>query len=165
MDTVQDHNVGEENRLLQRLPPDQYAALLPYLEPVELNNRQVLWQPDATICGGMAELRRIAAVAAARGIRVCPHSAGTPIALAANLHAVSGAATLGMLEYSGRIDRLVPAFRGGAAIGPDQVTGGALRPPAGPGIGVEPEPDIAERYPYVTPPPLTAMPALYQGSV
>ena len=49
MDTVQDHNVGEENRILQRLPPDQYAALLPYLEPVELNNRQVLWQPDATI--------------------------------------------------------------------------------------------------------------------
>ena len=30
---------------------------------------------------------------------------------------------------------------------------------------IEPEPDIAERYPYVTPPPLTAMPALYQGSV
>jgi len=124
-----------------------------------------IWQPDATICGGMAELRRIAAVAAARGIRVCPHSAGTPIALAANLHAVSGAATLGMLEYSGRIDRLVPAFRGGAQVGPDQVTGGALRPPAGPGIGVEPEPDIAERYPYTPPPPLAAMPALYQGSV
>jgi CRP-like cAMP-binding protein len=49
MTTVQDHDVGEENRLLQRLPPDQYAALLPYLEPVELNNRQVLWQSDATI--------------------------------------------------------------------------------------------------------------------
>jgi CRP-like cAMP-binding protein len=49
MDTVQDHDIDEENRLLQRLPPDQYAALLPYLEPVELNNRQVLWQPDTTI--------------------------------------------------------------------------------------------------------------------
>src|SRR5688500_9597162 len=49
MDTVHDHDVGEENRILQRLPPDQYAALLPYLEPVELNNRQVLWQPDTTI--------------------------------------------------------------------------------------------------------------------
>ena len=49
MDTVQDHDIDEENRLLRRLPPDQYAALLPYLEPVELNNRQVLWQPDTTI--------------------------------------------------------------------------------------------------------------------
>jgi L-alanine-DL-glutamate epimerase-like enolase superfamily enzyme len=134
---------------------------------LELHDDRVadIWQPDATICGGMAELRRIAAVAAARGIRVCPHSAGTPIALAANLHAASGAATLGMLEYSGRIDRLVPAFRGGAAIGPDRVVDGAIRPPAGPGIGIEPEPDIAERYPYVPPPALTAMPALYQGSV
>ena len=61
-----------------------------------------VWQPDASICGGILELRQIAAVAAARGIRLNPHSAGTPIALAANLHAASGAATLGMLEYSGR---------------------------------------------------------------
>ena len=39
----------EENRLLRSLPADQYAEILPYLEPVELNSRQVLWQPDTTI--------------------------------------------------------------------------------------------------------------------
>jgi CRP-like cAMP-binding protein len=39
----------EENRLLQSLPADQYTEILPYLEPVELSSRQVLWQPDTTI--------------------------------------------------------------------------------------------------------------------
>jgi CRP-like cAMP-binding protein len=39
----------EENLLLRALPADQYAQLLPHLEPVELGARQVLWQADATI--------------------------------------------------------------------------------------------------------------------
>lgn len=124
-----------------------------------------VWQPDAAICGGMSELRRIAALAAARGIRVSPHSAGTPIALAANLHAASGAPALGMVEYSGRMDLLCPAFIGGAAVGLAAIVDGALRPPDGPGIGVEPERDLAERYPYRTPPAVTTDPALYQGAV
>jgi D-galactarolactone cycloisomerase len=124
-----------------------------------------VWQPDASICGGILELRQIAAVAGARGIRLNPHSAGTPIALAANLHAASGAATLGMLEYSGRIGDICSAFAGGAKVAPDAVKDGALRPPDGPGIGIEPLPDLAERFPYRAPPPLTAGPALYQGSV
>jgi L-alanine-DL-glutamate epimerase-like enolase superfamily enzyme len=124
-----------------------------------------VWQPDAAICGGMAELRRIAAIAGARGIRVCPHSAGTPIALAANLHAASGAPTLFMLEYSGRMDGLAGSFIGGEKVAPDRIAEGNLPPPAGPGIGIEPAPDLAERFPYRAPPPLTAAPALYNGSL
>jgi D-galactarolactone cycloisomerase len=134
---------------------------------LELHEQRLadVWQPDATICGGIAELRRIAAVGAARGIRICPHSAGTPIALAANLHAASGASTLGMLEYSGRTDELCAAFRGGSSVASSNVVDGAIRPPSGPGIGIEPEPDLSERYPYRTPPPISSRPALYQGSV
>jgi L-alanine-DL-glutamate epimerase-like enolase superfamily enzyme len=134
---------------------------------LELHEQRLadVWQPDATICGGIAELRRIAAVGAARGIRICPHSAGTPIALAANLHAASGASTLGMLEYSGRTDELCAAFRGGSSVASANVIDGALRPPTGPGIGIEPEPDLSERYPYRPPPPISSRPALYQGSV
>ncbi len=124
-----------------------------------------VWQPDAAICGGMSELRRIAAVAGARGIRVCPHSAGTPIALAANLHAASGAPTLGVLEYSGRMDQLCASFVGGEQVAPDRIEHGALRPPEGPGIGIEPAPELAERFPFRTPPPVTTDPALYQGSI
>lgn len=125
-----------------------------------------VWQPDATVCGGMSELRRIAALAAAWGIRLSPHSATTPIGLAANLHAASGAPTLTMLEYSGRsMDQLRDAFVGGVKVGSEMIVDGALRPPDGPGIGVEPAPDLAERYPYRVPPPLAGEPALYQGAI
>jgi L-alanine-DL-glutamate epimerase-like enolase superfamily enzyme len=70
-----------------------------------------------------------------------------------------------MLEYSGRTNDLFAAFRGAKAVSTDAVTDGALRPPGAPGIGIEPEPDITERYPYREPPPITSRPSLYQGSV
>ena len=124
-----------------------------------------IWQPDAAICGGMSELRRIAALAAARGFRLSPHSAATPIGLAANLHAASGAPALAWLEMSARIDEFAPAFIGGANVSTEMIVDGRLRPPAGPGIGIEPGPDLAERYPYRVPPPVRNAPALYQGSI
>jgi L-alanine-DL-glutamate epimerase-like enolase superfamily enzyme len=124
-----------------------------------------VWQPDAAVCGGMSELRRIAALAAERGVRLSPHTAASPIALAANLHAASGAPALTTLEYSGRLDTLCDAFVGGEKVATGAVSGGALRPPDGPGIGIEPRPDIAERYPYRVPPPITTDPALYQGDI
>ncbi|HZP96431.1 MAG TPA: mandelate racemase/muconate lactonizing enzyme family protein [Candidatus Limnocylindria bacterium] len=124
-----------------------------------------VWQPDAAVCGGMSELRRIAALAAARNVRLSPHSAGTPIGLAANLHAATGAPTLTWLEMSARMDDLVGAFVGGDSVSTKMIVDGTLRPPEAPGIGVEPAPDLAERYPYQPPPPLGNAPALYQGSV
>jgi D-galactarolactone cycloisomerase len=124
-----------------------------------------VWQPDAAVCGGMSELRRIAALAGVRGAALSPHSAATPIGLAANLHAATGAPTLTWLEMSARIDDLVPAFVGGDTVGTGMIKDGTLRPPSGPGIGVEPRPDIAERFPYRVPPPLPNAPALYQGSI
>jgi D-galactarolactone cycloisomerase len=124
-----------------------------------------VWQPDAAVCGGMSEVRRITALAAARGIPVSPHSAATPIGLAANLHAATGAPTLTWLEMSARIDDLVSAFVGGDNVATAMIADGMLRPPTGPGIGVEPAPDVAERYPYRAPPPIATAPALYQGSI
>jgi D-galactarolactone cycloisomerase len=124
-----------------------------------------IWQPDAAVCGGMSELRAIAAMAASRGIPVSPHTAASPIGLAANLHAVSGAPTLTFLEYSGRLDPLCAAFGGADSIATAAVIDGGLRPPRGPGLGVEPLADLADRYPYRVPPPITADPTLYQGAV
>jgi L-alanine-DL-glutamate epimerase-like enolase superfamily enzyme len=124
-----------------------------------------VWQPDAAVCGGIAELRKIAAAAAERNVPLSPHSAGTPIGLAANLHAATGAPTLTWLEMSARIDDLVPGFTGGEAVSTRSIKNGTLVPPNAPGIGVEPAPDLAERYPYRVPPPLLSAPALYQGSV
>ncbi|MBM4420675.1 MAG: mandelate racemase/muconate lactonizing enzyme family protein [Chloroflexi bacterium] len=124
-----------------------------------------IWQPDALVCGGLSPMRRIVALAAARNIRVAPHSAGTPLGLAANIHGICGAPTLMRLEYSGGNEELTRAFPGSAAIGRDAVRNGAVMPPAGPGLGVEPAPDVAERFPYQTPPPVTQDATLYMGRV
>jgi CRP-like cAMP-binding protein len=39
----------EQNALLRALPADEYARLLPHLEPVELGHAQVLWRAEAPI--------------------------------------------------------------------------------------------------------------------
>jgi CRP-like cAMP-binding protein len=39
----------EENRLLRALPVEQYEEIVRHLEPIELSNWQVLWQPNAII--------------------------------------------------------------------------------------------------------------------
>ena len=43
-------------------------------------------QPDVAHCGGLTEMQRIAAMANASGILVCPHVWGSPIMIAASLH-------------------------------------------------------------------------------
>ncbi len=40
------------------------------------NGRRTIWQPDIHWCGGLTEIRRIAALAAAYDIPVIPHSGG-----------------------------------------------------------------------------------------
>jgi CRP-like cAMP-binding protein len=39
----------EQNALLRALPADEYARLLPHMEPVELGHAQVLWRAEAPI--------------------------------------------------------------------------------------------------------------------
>ena len=44
-----DPRATEQNRLLRALPADEYAHLLPHLEPVQLGMRQVVWPSDSRI--------------------------------------------------------------------------------------------------------------------
>ena len=39
----------EQNRLLRALPRDVYERLLPHIEPVELQHKDVIWEPNAPI--------------------------------------------------------------------------------------------------------------------
>ncbi|MDH6181582.1 L-alanine-DL-glutamate epimerase-like enolase superfamily enzyme [Microbacteriaceae bacterium SG_E_30_P1] len=106
-----------------------------------------VFQPDASICGGLLECLDIAALAAREGIPVYPHVGGpTAIGLSANLQWAS-AAGVPLLEYDidphqPLVDDLAPSLSLAA------ISGGMLAPPTGPGLGVEVPDDIAERYPY-----------------
>jgi L-alanine-DL-glutamate epimerase-like enolase superfamily enzyme len=162
---------GALANLVERSPvPVAYGEHVHTLEGfLELGERHLadIWQPDATVCGGLLETRAIAALAAARGVPISPHSATTPLGLAANLHAASLARSLSALEYSaGSTRQLAPFFDGGAALTLDAIEDGALRLPTAPGLGVEPRvDDLRSSYRYRPPWPIHNMPSIYMGSV
>ncbi len=94
-------------------------------------------QPDASICGGMAEGVRIAQLARKHGVGIAPHSAAGPVSLAANLHMAAAMGGIDMIEYS---FPLAPMWRdtGGAELLIDEIHDGRIRIPQGVGLGVEP---------------------------
>jgi D-galactarolactone cycloisomerase len=107
-------------------------------------------QPDVCICGGFTEFRKIAAMASANHVRVMPHMFGTAIRLAASLHLL---ATLpdspraiepfpALLEY----DMSENALRTELARTPIRHVEGMVSVPRGPGLGIEIDRAILERY-------------------
>ncbi|MFI7588771.1 mandelate racemase/muconate lactonizing enzyme family protein [Spongisporangium articulatum] len=107
-----------------------------------------IFQPDATICGGLRACLDVAAGADGFGVRVVPHVGGpTAVGLAANLHWTT-AAGLDLMEWDidphqPLIDAVEPALALAA------ITDGTARVPDGPGLGVDVPDDLAERFPYV----------------
>src|SRR5215472_4691396 len=126
-----------------------------------------IWQPDATVCGGLLEARAIAALAVARGAPISPHSATSPLGVAANLHAAATAPTLTALEYSaGSIRQLASCFDGADELTLESIEAGCLRLPSAPGLGIGPRvEDIQAKFPYQPPWPIDNLPSLYTGSV
>jgi L-alanine-DL-glutamate epimerase-like enolase superfamily enzyme len=98
-------------------------------------------QPSPTKVGGLGEARRIAALAAAWNVAVVPHSYYFGPGLAATLHLA--AATAGMRWVEWPVGTLVTPL----LETPLAPVDGWLVPPAGPGLGVRPNPDALRRHP------------------
>jgi len=104
-------------------------------------------QSDVVLAGGIGGARRIAALADLHGRAWSPHTWSNGYGLVANLHAALAFSTCPYVEVpfdppawtAERRDWLLPAP---VAIAPD----GTIRPPAGPGLGVEPDLDALERH-------------------
>ncbi len=104
-------------------------------------------QPDAVLAGGIGGVRRIAALADLHGRMWSPHTWSNGYGLVANLHAALAFSTCPWIEVpydppawpAGRRDWLLPA--------PVEIAAdGTIRPPDGPGLGVEPDLDALDRY-------------------
>jgi D-galactarolactone cycloisomerase len=109
-----------------------------------------VFEPDATICGGIIACMDIAAIGARSGIEVIPHVGGpTVVGLAANLHWAT-AAGVALCEYD--IDPHQPMI---TDIGdnPDlalvSLGAGTITAPTGPGLGVHIDEDRLAEHPYV----------------
>ena len=103
-----------------------------------------IWQPDLSKSGGITEAVRIAAMASAFRIPVHAHSSATGLNHAATLHFLAATENAGYFEACvSSFNPLRDMFGTTFKIGED----GCVEPPDGPGIGVEVDESIFERYP------------------
>jgi D-galactarolactone cycloisomerase len=97
-------------------------------------------QPDVAACGGISELKKIADMASAFGMRVNPHVWGTGVALAASLHllAVLPDNPPGLFPRPPllELDRSPHPVREALLEVPLQAERGVMRVPEGPGLGI-----------------------------
>ncbi|MEO8157598.1 MAG: mandelate racemase/muconate lactonizing enzyme family protein [Betaproteobacteria bacterium] len=107
-------------------------------------------QPDLGSCGGLSAGRHIIALAQSHGVQVNPHVWGSAIAQAASLQYIAAVpvahhslfAQQPVLEY----DRSSHPFRQHLITRPIQQVGGWVEIPSGPGLGVEVDRAVLEKY-------------------
>jgi galactonate dehydratase len=105
----------------------------------ELVEREMcaILQPDIRHCGGMLELKKIAAMAEIHQMAVAPHNAAGPIGVAASVHVM--ATTPNFLICEGGHRRGEGLFKT-----PLDFKDGYLQLPSAPGLGVDMEDDAIE---------------------
>jgi L-alanine-DL-glutamate epimerase-like enolase superfamily enzyme len=99
-------------------------------------------QPSVTKVGGLGELRRIAALAAAANVTLVPHSFYFGPGLAATLHFACATPGVPYVEFPPG-DLEAPLLQD-----PPRCVGGHVAVSARPGLGADPNPDVLTRYPY-----------------
>jgi D-galactarolactone cycloisomerase len=107
-------------------------------------------QPDVCAAGGITECKKIAALAQAHGIQCVPHAWGTAIGLAATLHFLASLPECPpclvpippLLEY----EQTFNPFRDELAGAPLAHRNGWVDVPAGPGLGIEIDRAVLDRY-------------------
>ena len=88
--------------------------------------------PDVKYCGGMLELKKIASLTEAAGLKVAPHGPASPLGNVAAAHVCAGMANFLILEFSyGEVP-----WRAELIDPPEQVDRGVLHLSPRPGLGV-----------------------------
>ncbi len=147
------------------VPPDNYDALaragaaITPLMPVAAGERvYTRWgardllehghidiaQFDVIHCGGILELKKMAAIADAHYVPVAPHNSQGPICTAASVHA---GFTIQNLKVQECFDDFSEPHVREAVRGFPRVTDGYFLPPAAPGLGVELDLDVIKAHP------------------
>jgi galactonate dehydratase len=114
-----------------------------FRELFELQAADVI-QPDLTMCGGIAETRKLAATAETYYVLVAPHNVGGPVSTAAALHLAACTPNFKIQEH---FNDFTEAYVKDAAPGNPEVVDGFFALPEGPGLGVELNEDVIEEHP------------------
>ena len=98
--------------------------------------------PDVKVCGGMLELKKIAALAGGAGLLCSPHGPASPIGNAAAAHVVATIPNFNILEFSyGEVP-----WRAELVDPPERVEGGALMLSDRPGLGMTLNEKVTAKY-------------------
>jgi len=97
-------------------------------------------QPSVTKLGGVTEFRKVAKLAAERGVKLAPHSPYFGPGALASLHLIAALAEDARFEY---FYLQADAALFGGLLAPVR---GELAVPPGPGLGADPDPEVVRRY-------------------
>jgi L-alanine-DL-glutamate epimerase-like enolase superfamily enzyme len=101
-----------------------------------------VFQPDPAFCGGITEAMRIAALASAFNLRLCPHLwAGAPCFFA-GLHVCAAAPSSWLVEFSLGANPMIHQL----SRAPVRVEDGTIAVPDGPGIGLDIDVAAVQKY-------------------
>jgi D-galactarolactone cycloisomerase len=107
-------------------------------------------QPDMAYCGGPSEALKIRAIASSHGVNVVPHAWGTQLNLASALHFLASAyVEPGRAEVAEpllEVDRTANPMRNEMYAAGLEISRGIAKVPCTPGLGVEPDRTIMEKY-------------------
>ena len=99
-------------------------------------------QPDASRCGGITEAKRVADLAQTAGLRVAPHSWSDAVAITANAHVVAALPHGVTVE----VDQTGNPFVEELLVEPLSVRDGQLSLSKAPGLGIELNANVLNRY-------------------
>jgi D-galactarolactone cycloisomerase len=99
-------------------------------------------QPDCSRSGGITECQRIGLLAQKHGLRVATHTWSDAVALVANLHLVASLANGLMVEIDQTGNELINSL----LVDHLQIIDGEVLVPEAPGLGIELNPEVLDRY-------------------
>ena len=99
-------------------------------------------QPDASRCGGISEVWKIAEMAEGSGLGVATHSWNDAVAIMANAHVVAAMSNGVTVE----VDQMNNPFVNDLLVKPLQVENGELQLSHAPGLGVELDLEVVEKF-------------------
>lgn len=101
-------------------------------------------QPDLCHAGGIAETRKIAAMAETYYVAVAPHNPNGPVSTAAAVHLAASIPNFSILEYASSVPHRDEVQRGE----PMRAEGGWIVLPEAPGLGVDLDEEYIQAHPY-----------------
>jgi D-galactarolactone cycloisomerase len=104
-------------------------------------------QPDLSKAGGITEVMRIAAMASAEKLQIHPHTLASGLNMASSIHMLCSIDNGGYFEADVAKENL---FRDELTNRPDLLDqDGCVRPPEGPGLGIEVDEDFLRAHPII----------------